>query len=301
MTTLFIIGNGFDLHHGIDSRYADFGKYLHTADRDIHDAVEDFLPTWVDENGKEQNAWADLENNLEHFDVDQLLDVGNNFLPSYGAEDWRESGHHDFEYEIRKIVEALSSGLHHNFVNWLKTLVIPNFTPSPVSIIDPHAKFLNFNYTPTLQKVYGVLDVLHIHGSLTEPASKIVLGHGWKPEGREQWESRINEETDTRVAGGYRLIDEYFQQTFKPTGEIVQQNQDFFRNLGTVSHVYILGHGMSEVDSPYYEEILRGLPTKVDWTISYFGDEADKARSVTSAVRLGIPRHRASFTTLDVL
>lgn len=178
MTKLFIIGNGFDLHHGINSSYTDFGEWLATVDREVHSAVNEFLPTWIDDCGKIQTAWSDLENNLEHFDTDQLLEYGSNFLPSYGADDWSDAGHHDFEFELDRVISALSVGLHSNFVCWLRTLSIPTSTRFPVKSIDRQAKFLNFNYTPTIQTLYGVSNVLHIHGSLADTTSPIVLGHG---------------------------------------------------------------------------------------------------------------------------
>nr|WP_292620255.1 AbiH family protein [Mesorhizobium sp.] len=49
--------------------------------------------------------------------------------------------------------------------------------------IDLGAKFLNFNYTPSLQDLYGVPDanILHIHGAARDPDAKLILGHGWMP------------------------------------------------------------------------------------------------------------------------
>ena len=45
---LFIIGNGFDLHHGIPSRYSDFGAYVEAADPAIAQLINDYL--FIDEN-----------------------------------------------------------------------------------------------------------------------------------------------------------------------------------------------------------------------------------------------------------
>lgn len=301
MTKLFIIGNGFDIHHGIKSRYTDFAKWLETVDREVHGAVEEFLPTWVDAEGNVQNAWSDLENNLEHFDTDQLLEYGKNFLPSYGADDWSEAGHHDFEFELDRVISALSVGLHRNFVRWLGTLFIPAQTPFPVRTIDPRSKFFNFNYTPTIQTVYGATDVLHIHGSLADATSQIVLGHGWTPGAEDRLEDRIDEDTDTRVAGGYRLIDDYFRKTFKPTSEIIQRNQAFFTGLGDVSEVFVFGHGLAEVDAPYFAEMLKNLPELASWTISYYGGDCERAKAEASAIDIGIPTERARFALLSDL
>ena len=298
ITKLFIIGNGFDIHHGVRSRYTDFADWLANVDREVHAAVEKYLPTWVDAEGKVQNAWADLENNLEHFDIDQLLEHGSNFLPSYGADDWSDSGHHDFEYELDRVIRSLSAGLHKNFVHWLGTLSIPTQIASPVRLIDPQAKFLNFNYTPTIQSLYGAANVLHIHGSLADASSHIVLGHGWTPSAKDRWEGRIDEDTDTRVAGGYRLIDEYFRETFKPTAEIIQRNQAFFAGLNNLSDVYVFGHGLADVDGPYFAEMLKHLPDDVQWTISYHGGDREREKIEAAAIKIGIPTGRARFAFL---
>lgn len=301
MTKLFIVGNGFDLHHGISSRYTDFGSWLETVDREVHWAVEEFLPTWVDPEGKVQNAWSDLENNLEHFDTDQLLEYGSNFLPSYGADDWSDSGHHDFQYELDRVIRALSTGLHINFVRWLGTLMIPTQTLSPVRSIDPQARYLTFNYTPTLQALYGATNVLHIHGALADKSSQIVLGHGWKPRPEDLWEDRVDEDTDTRVAEGFHLIDKYFRATFKPTADIIQRNRGFFGGLGDVSEAYILGHGLAEVDAPYFAEMLTYMKMDVRWTISYYGNSKERAKVEAAAKRIGIPVARARFAVMNDL
>lgn len=297
MTKLFIIGNGFDIHHGIRSRYTDFAEWLKGVDPGVFNAVEEFIPTCIDARGNQLNAWSDLENNLANFDTDQLIDYGGNFLPSYGADDWSDAGHHDHEYELNRVISKVSVELHKRFVEWLRTLAIPGATLFPVSAVDPRGKFLNFNYTPTLQRIYGATDVLHIHGSLLDDASEIVLGHGWEPESRELLASHINEDTDTRVAGGYHLIDDYFSETFKPTEKIIERNRAFFESLRDVTEAFVLGHGMAEVDRLYYFEILDFVPKSTQWTISYYGNGC--ARMAQAANEIGIPIESAKFNTLD--
>lgn len=299
MSKLFIIGNGFDIHHGIPSRYTDFADWLEGEDREVFDAFEEFIPSSFDASGVERAGWADLENNLANFDVQQLLDYGDNFLPSYGAEDWSESGHHDHEHELDEKTSLVSSRLHRCFVRWLRTLDSASATRFPVSAVDRRGKFLNFNYTPTLQRVYGATDVLHIHGSLLDDVEDIVLGHGWDPAKHKQWASHIDESTDTRVASGYHLIDKYFRKTFKPTSKIIARNWQFFCSLGSVTEVFVLGHGLADVDRPYFEQILLGVPKSARWTISYYGDSSDWMTQ--SAGEIGIPMDRAAFHTLASL
>jgi hypothetical protein len=109
-TTLYIIGNGFDLHHGIPSAYKDFGTFVKPNDPEIYGLIEEYF-------GIDDGFWSDFEARLAHFDADTLSEYASNFLVSYGADDWTDSYHHDYQYEIDRVVKALSRGLKRQFVS----------------------------------------------------------------------------------------------------------------------------------------------------------------------------------------
>lgn len=263
---LDIIGNGFDRHHEIPSDYNDFAQHLKETDHRIFALVEEYFP--VDEN-----FWWEFETRLADFDADTVMDHAEQFLMPYGAEDWSDSGHHEYEYEIDQVVTALSEKMRHHFSDWVRALPMPD----PASVVmplhmDPSATFLNFNYTPTLQHLYGVprANILHIHGCATDPEAKLILGHGWQRTPKEHFSGKVDEDTDTRVAGGYDLIDSYFERTFKPTAKVIHDNQNFFRGLSGVKDVRVMGHSLASVDEPYFREIMKHLDlTETRWRISY--------------------------------
>lgn len=67
--TLYVIGNGFDIHHGIESRYSDFQKYLYkTGQSYLAGQIETFYPKIVD--GSKDFKWGDLEKALGAIDVE---------------------------------------------------------------------------------------------------------------------------------------------------------------------------------------------------------------------------------------
>lgn len=117
-STLFIIGNGFDLHHRIESKYSDFASYLERVHRHTLRIVEDYVVP-------DKDLWSVLEERLAEVDVDQIEDYAENFLASYGADDWSDSGHHDYEYEIEQICNAISRKLRKHFADWVRQLEIP--------------------------------------------------------------------------------------------------------------------------------------------------------------------------------
>ncbi|WP_321897074.1 AbiH family protein [Burkholderia cepacia] len=116
-TSLYVIGNGFDLWHRIPSSYADFKAYVQGRDRDLLDSVARYLA--ADED------WSDLESTLADVDVDSIIEDLGHFMGSYGDEDWSDAGHHDFQYEVDKVVQQLSTGLRARFGEWIRTLTIP--------------------------------------------------------------------------------------------------------------------------------------------------------------------------------
>ena len=107
-TALYIIGNGFDRHHEIPSDYRDFGVYLAAVDYDTYREVETYFSV-------DDEFWWQFEQQLAHFDTESAIDDASQFLMSYGADDWSDSGHHDYQYELKRVVIAVSSTLQERF------------------------------------------------------------------------------------------------------------------------------------------------------------------------------------------
>src|SRR5574343_1838991 len=147
---LYIIGNGFDLHHGIHSSYSAFGRHLKEVDAQAHSQLERYFPV-------DDDFWWQFESQLAHLDTDSLLDDAATCLPSYSAEDWSDAGHHDYEYELNRVVAAISSTLRLRFSEWVRQLVIPSpaLLTGKLLPLRRDARYLTFNYTQTLQRVYS--------------------------------------------------------------------------------------------------------------------------------------------------
>ena len=70
-TKLYVIGNGFDLHHGIQSSYFNFKDFLEENDPDVYNVVDTYF-------GNVKDFWWDFEKNLALLDEDQILDHASN-------------------------------------------------------------------------------------------------------------------------------------------------------------------------------------------------------------------------------
>ncbi|RBB37561.1 hypothetical protein DPV79_21450 [Burkholderia reimsis] len=274
--TLYVIGNGFDLWHGIPSSYSCFRDYVRLHGRDVFDAVESYLPAG--------ESWSDLEAAFAEIDVNHVIESLGHFMGSYGDDDWSDSGHHDFQYEVERVVERLSRELRFLFGEWIRQLPIPTVTTVPrrLRFLGTDAIFLTFNYTTTLREVYGVADadVFHIHGSADLPDSELILGHAWHPESRRSLNDRPDiEDIDVRLAEAHDILDEYFSKTFKPSAQIIQAHGDFFALMRDVKEVFVLGHSLSYVDAPYFDAMLAvpGLRT-ARWTLACREDAEEKSK-----------------------
>lgn len=265
---LYIIGNGFDLHHRIPSSYGHFGAYVKATDRQLADTAEDFLPAPSGET-----LWSRLEENLAWLDTDQITDQASIFLNSPGADDWSDADNHAYQYEVEQIATALSSRLKTSFHSWLRTLPIPAAQDwsGPRLRFPPTAHYLSFNYTPTLTRLYGVpeLRILHIHGRTTDPEDAVILGHARDYEPRRR--SEADADMDFRVLEGEDILDRYFAATFKPAEAILARNAAFFDGLSGVDDIRVLGHALSDVDFLYLLKI-RSVAPCARWRISFYDD-----------------------------
>jgi hypothetical protein len=291
---LYIVGNGFDLHHGVQSSYAAFGRYLKKIDVDTFNLLERYFPV-------DDDFWWQFEAQLARIDADSLIDNAAAYLPSYGVDDWSDAGHHDYEYELNRVVATISSTLRLRFSEWARQLVIPSPTMKISSLLPLRrdARYFTFNYTDTLQRVYGIRDtsVVHIHGAAAHANEHLILGHGWERTAADSFNHGVDPESaDVRVIGGNEIVNRYFIETFKPTAQVIETHQSFFRSLSGIKRIFIMGHSLSSIDQPYLQELRRHLGNDgIQWQVSFHGSSEDAEAGMDS---LGVNANEVRFVPL---
>lgn len=291
---LYIVGNGFDIHHDVPSQYKAFGQFLKRVDSYTYDQLERYFDV-------NKDFWNTFETQLAEIDTDLLFDDAASCLASYGDDDWSDAGHHDYEYELEQVVEAISSKLQLRFSEWVRQLIIPPpaLISSKLLPLRTDARYLTFNYTDTLQRLYGIKDtsVLHIHGAATCANEQLILGHGWKRSAADSFNSAIDVEfADVRIIGGNEIVDHYFTKTFKPTARVIEKHQHFFESLSNIKKIFIMGHSLSSVDLPYMLELRRHLGNgDVQWQVSFHESSAAVEAGME---RLGVNMNNIRFVPL---
>ena len=291
---LYIIGNGFDLQHGIKSRYRDFKKYLEDKDDDLVEKLEKYLGSDV--------LWSDFEETLAHLDTRKIIDECSNYLESYGAENWSDAYHHDYQYEVQKRIDLITKILKERFTEWILQLHPPDNVEQSMVNIDRKAVFINFNYTNTLERLYKVPTdrILYIHNKAIDSKSTLILGHSRNPKNGKTLDELYNDQyTDVRVAEGNRILDAYFVNTYKSTEKIINLNKIFFNRLSKVETIYVFGHSLSVVDKPYYQGIVKRInKEKVIWKVS-FHSKKDLINFKQFFMNLKIPNHNVTYDRIS--
>ena len=108
MKNLFVIGNGFDLHHGFKTSYKNFYDYL-KGDESLFKRTCDLF--WG-QNRREDQLWSDFEMAISGFNIDT-------FIPEY--KQYNESilvfeNSDNIEKEVAKWKDALDQA----FRQWIK-------------------------------------------------------------------------------------------------------------------------------------------------------------------------------------
>ncbi len=179
---LYIIGNGFDRHHGAESTYFHFREYLARCDSSI---VADFELFFGDgglfRERRHSELWADFEQNLSELDREKVFDYVDLFLPEVDDdhEDFSRGEYFEAIEKVEDIVTRCTTSMQHHFHKWINTLHYEKGFKCKMVELDRDALFLNFNYTPHLENEYHIPreQILYIHGDRRDKEDEIVLGH----------------------------------------------------------------------------------------------------------------------------
>ena len=311
MKTLYIIGNGFDLYHGLDTSYHSFAKYLSNKDTDLYDHLLNYFPlpdiTEGSPTSEDKAQWNNFEQALADLDFESVLDDNSDLMANPGAEDFSEKDWYAFSFEMQEIVIKLTQTLIEHFNDFILNVEISKCTTKKLLDLDSKGYFLNFNYTETLQKVYDIPEaqITHIHNKATNEKVSLVLGHcfdasehddkrhvppqGLNEESLQEWQEQISDNYDFSFESGRTEILSYFSESFKNTDLIIDDNEVFFDSLGEVEQIIVLGHSMSKVDIRYFEKIIEKTGLNFKWVVSYY-HAAEKVEHFEILSRLGVTK-----------
>lgn len=273
---LYIIGNGFDIFHGVKSKYCDFRDFVKTYDKKLLEILEEYF--------EPESLWSEFEETLAQIDTEKIIEDAEYYLYPYNADDWSESYNHSYQEEIEKIVESVTILLKNIFIKWILSLKV-NY--SKRLYLPANSTYLNFNYTSTLESLYGISNenIEYIHNKADNEKSNLILGHSRKNPQDEK--ENYSDDEDFRIKEGVVLIKKYFIETYKNTEDVIAKKEDFFCKLESIEKVYVFGHSISKVDIKYFEKIMNKIEFNAKWTVSYHHrDEMLKLKEALESIGL---------------
>lgn len=275
--TLVVIGNGFDIMHGVKSSYLDFQKTI-----EKNSSLRFYLETYLDT----EDLWSNLEDSLGRLNYSTFLnpDIIDMWLDNYGAYD-PDAQAADFFAAVETAIAPtfeIPSELNKRFKKWVKTLTVDG-KDRPFAMLHGDYKVLCFNYTEFIEDLYGAKadNVCYIHGCRKNrkccKPGELILGHRPGME-EEQWDKvklkpykfkdtykRYIMESALETAA--REAAWYDESTTKNCDAIIKNHEQFFNGLSDMEEVYVIGHSLSEVDYPYFKEICKKSDAK--WYIGF--------------------------------
>lgn len=309
---LFIIGNGFDISHGIPCKYSDFYDYLKENRDDILETMEKFY--YVDNDSE---LWSDFEMSLEEdIDYDSLSEIISENVPDIGSDDFRDRDWHTAQIKIELECDKLLEDIRSGFEEWIESLETSQTRKKYE--LDRSAQYITFNYTDVLEQVYRIpaSNILHIHNKVGE---ELIFGHGKKTEDFNVREALYGDENaylstdedgnvESSEIGHERLAEDevrfFYNKMRKQTETVIQNHHSFFDNLSETGEIIILGHSYNEIDLPYFKKIAKSVNKKTKWVLCYFSDK-DKVNAEKMMTEIGIAkdlqeyRHCSELETED--
>lgn len=302
---LNVIGNGFDLYHGLPSSYYYFGCYLIEKKPELFMAMS----KWFDfryyskmrgypyedfEYGVENQFWSMFE--------DRLGEVNDNAI--IGTYDY-DLGLEIEEYDIPMDDYMLADEISKAFVLWVsETLDVKNNYKiinryKNLGIYDikfsNRDKFVVFNYTHILQQIYKIKDynICYVHGECTGEDDNLVFGHCNEKRMKEieeiigEYDKRSLYQAERITQLEYECLLTFMKSLQKDVAGcklFLNSFYAFFKEAPENINVY--GMSLSDIDYPYFEQIKTRWPD-AKWRFSYF-TEKDSNRIDVFAQKLGL-------------
>jgi hypothetical protein len=259
---LYICGNGFDLHHGYKTGYRDYRSFLLKHHEDAFRAFNNFQYTYLSTSDR----WSDLEESLT-INYEECIDEAvNEYYPDLS--DDSDSRWNGIDIDLDEQTKFIFDFTGKYFLEWLTQIDFSK--PTNIISINKNALFVTFNYTTTLEKLYGITpgNIFHIHGHVD-------FADGSIDSGRAKKQIQFGSVDNDIVLIEKEMIKKYGDDDFYAVSiepgvnhiinfcEAVSKNLErnyaqlkSFIERPKIDEVIVMGHSIMGVDFPYYSKVI---------------------------------------------
>lgn len=256
--TFYVIGNGFDLHYGLNTTYSNFKAFLRENGYwELVRKVDQLFYEHGDFSSKEIDAWFRFEDMLQVFNCLNADEIYDEAMDNAETDDDRAGYWDSPSWNVGYYNEYIRV-LKQQFDSWIRnfnTCIVPDhyFRPRKGDYI------LIFNYTTTIEDSFRPVnyDIAHIHGTVGQ---ELVLGHNdyQKPDTFVVIEDEDSDYRDTTTKNAVNDVLELAAvQYFKNSEKILFEYKGVFSSIPFYDKVVIMGLSCGPQDAIYVYEILK--------------------------------------------
>lgn len=323
MANLFIIGNGFDLAHKMETSFNQFRDYLesnypgghteylyvpesitgnHGEEVQKEEEVVGFITYLLNQVAPDDNEdpqkrdWNEIECLLGELNLSECFD---SVEPQYDREGDRNYFWERTNAEVICGDMALAiSQINYFLSEWIRNIKVASVPLKQFKrIINPTEDlFFSFNYTRTLENLYKCpkKNICHIHGIIAEDScaqrDSLILGHCGQL-------SFLDESAPYEMENDLQAI---YESLRKNTAQQMSLHKSFFRKIYStkIDKIYSFGFAFADVDLPYIEKICSLIDTRdIIWHLNDY-DCTQKRKEYQKKLRTcGFRGKFSTFTT----
>lgn len=292
MKTLYIIGNGFDLHFGLKTKTDHFIEYL--KNQPIYNETDNAFNVF---NSYGVN-WYEYEQSLNNIDLDEI-EFQNEIQPDYlsDRESDRDGGILNMQMYVDSLSKTIRAALEQMVISANKDALALSKCFRTPKLFEVGDAILTFNYTSTIEILFEVPDsvpIFHIHGCYDQ-GTPLVFGYRSNQNSYgKSWSEMDEDHGDYYVAQQREAVYDFYSSWEKRLE--IDKLESFLSMCGKIDRVVVLGHSMSPVDYEYMERVDARINPRI-WEISFYS-ESDIQRIISQRYSF---QQKMIFDKMDTL
>ena len=275
---LFIFGNGFDRAHNLPTKYCQFREWLikkygvcvedeeidlpdyRTNYKDLEGYDEKQFANFfvhliddADSNSEIEDKWCCFEEDLAKLRWELILDsVEYEYDDENDFDPWKTENKLSIKAQTCGDSNHILRTYFREWITYINELINEMGGDSKnlffEKIFGDSDKYLTFNYTNTLEQLYKIKNVCHIHGSIAK-WEELIFGHcdpGYPQKDFKEYEYNA-----------YEIFERIYKGYIKDTKKQIERNSEFFNSINGVDEIYLFGLSFGDVDAPYFRHAFK--------------------------------------------
>lgn len=262
---LYIIGNGFDLNHGMKTNFENFRVFINNKQSKSIGELERLCI---------QDVWNDFEFSLGAIDFEMFMAEMGSVYDREDNDNYDEDSMYSDQFDFEHYLPNYTD-LQEDLIEWLSNVDLPIKKYK----LDRESMFLTFNYTNVLEKVYEVDNnrIIHIHGSLgSDENLQVGFGNINTDNILDEADCGIYTKDFPYELIGYEMIVNYLNNFEKNIARNIEKYPNLFKKRLCFNEIYILGFSFNQIDITYLKLIFDNIDSETKINISYYNDKDKK-------------------------